>query len=121
MNIDRVLYLGGESSDFLRVTYKPDGSPLTFSDVFRAGFDYKALIIPKMKAIATENQFPDEYNYEAVFKTMKVMIFQFGDEAPVIRVFNKFQLPPALDYGTFDIGLPITDYPNDILINDWAD
>jgi hypothetical protein len=121
MNVDRLLYLGVEEGEYLRVTYKPNGTPLIFSDVFRAGFDYKALIIPKMKAIPIESQFPDEYDYEAVFKTMRVMIFQFGDEPPLIRVFNKFQLPPAIDYGTFDVLLPIKDYPNDILIKDWTD
>lgn len=121
MNVDRILYLGSEDDVYLRVTYKPDGTPLTFSDVFRAGFDYKALIIAKMKAIATENQFPDEYDYEAIFKTMKVMIFQNREESPRIRVFNKFQLPPAIDYGTFDVSLSIEDYPNDILIKTWAD
>jgi len=121
MNIDRALY-GGDGEVFLRVTYKPDGSLLTFSDVFRAGFDYKSLIITKMKEITTENQFVDVYDYEAIFQTMKVMITKHGGNGETyLRIFNKFQIPPDSQEGTFDMSLKLTDYPNDILIKEWAD
>lgn len=119
LSIDRVLYIGGESSEFLRVTYKPDGSPLTFSDVFRSDFDYKSLIISKMMEIAKEREYPDEYDYEAIFKTMNVMLFDF--EGKCVRIFNLFSHAPVSVDGTFDIIMYLKDYPNAFLIKDWSD
>lgn len=120
MNVDRELY-GGGGEVFLRVTYKPDGSLLTFSDVFRSGFDYKSLIITKMREITAENQFTDVYDYEAIFQTMKVMITKHGNGETYLRIFNKFQIPPDSQEGTFDMSLKLSDYPNDILIKEWTD
>jgi hypothetical protein len=102
----------------VRVTYKPDGTLFTFADAFKSESDYKSIIIQKMKDIYTENYFTEIYDYEAVYKTLNVMIVSYENYQGV-RVFNTFFRAPAWDEGVFDMTFELTEFKDILLVNPW--
>lgn len=118
MNVISTMY-SNDHWDKINLTYKPDGTVLTFADVFKVGSEYKSIIIEKMKQIATENQFMETYDYEAIFRTMHIMVYGWQDNQS-IRVFNTFAMPPDLNEGTFDIILDINSHQDILKLSRWS-
>lgn len=119
MNIFSQLSISGDdTSKIVRVTYKPDGSIFTFADAFKPGSDYKSEIIQGMKDIYTGNNFTETYDYEAVFKTLHVMVTE-NENHQGIRVFNTFFRAPAWDEGVFDMTFDLSLHKDILLIKPW--
>jgi len=71
-----------------------------------------------MKDIYTENYFTETYDYEAVFKTLHVMVTAY-DNYQGVRVYNTFFRAPAWDEGVFDMTLELSEYQDILLIQPW--